>query len=429
LNMTIATETKGNPTAQQPSAAEAVAFDVNRIREDFPILHQTIHGKPLVYFDNAATTQKPKPVIQALSIYYETINANIHRGIHTLAEKATAGYESTREAVREFINAPLTEEIIFTRGTTEGINLVASSYGRQNVTKGGEVIISTMEHHSNIVPWQLLCEEKGATLKVMPIDENGDIVFEEFEKLLSDKTQFVSVVHVSNSMGTINPVKQIIEKAHAFGAKVLVDGAQAAAHLHIDVQDLDADFYAFSSHKLYGPTGIGVLYGKKALLEAMPPYQGGGEMIKEVTFEKTTYNDLPYKFEAGTPNIADTIALKTAIEYINRLGKENIARHENDLLWYATESLSQIPGLRIIGNAKNKISVVSFVMEGIHHQDIGIILDTQGIAIRTGNHCTQPLMNRFCIPGTCRASFAMYNTREEIDRLVAGLHKVVKMLK
>jgi cysteine desulfurase/selenocysteine lyase len=418
-----------NPTVQQPANGKVAAFDVDKIRADFPILHQNIHGKPLVYFDNAATTQKPIPVIQALSAYYETINANIHRGIHTLAEKATAGYEETRETCRSFINAKLTEEIIFTRGTTEGINLVASTYGRQHVTKGGEVIISTMEHHSNIVPWQMLCEEKGATLRVIPIDENGDIIFEEYEKLLSEKTQFVSVVHVSNSLGTINPVKQIIEKAHEYGVKVLVDGAQATSHLHIDVQDLDADFYAFSSHKLYGPTGIGVLYGKKELLEAMPPYQGGGEMIKEVSFEKTTYNDLPYKFEAGTPNIADTIALKTAIEYINHLGKENIARHEDDLLRYATEQLAEIPGLRIIGNAKQKVSVISFVLEGVHHQDIGIILDTQGIAVRTGNHCTQPLMNRFCILGTTRASFSMYNTFEEIDRLVAGLHKVVKMMK
>jgi cysteine desulfurase/selenocysteine lyase len=427
--MSIATQTEGNPTASEAPTAEAAAFDVQQIRADFPILHQHIHGKPLVYFDNAATTQKPRPVIEALSSYYETINANIHRGIHTLAEKATAGYEATREAVRAFINAPLTEEIIFTRGTTEGINLVAGTYGRQNITSGGEVIISTMEHHSNIVPWQMLCAEKGAILRVIPIDEDGDIIFEAYEKLLSDKTQFVSVVHVSNSMGTINPVKQIIEKAHAYGAKVLIDGAQATAHLPIDVQDLDADFYAFSSHKLYGPTGIGVLYGKKDLLEAMPPYQGGGEMIKEVSFEKTTYNDLPYKFEAGTPNIADTIALKTAIEYINNWGKANIARHENDLLQYATEALSQVPGLRIIGNAKHKISVVSFVIDGIHHQDIGIMLDTQGIAIRTGTHCTMPLMSRYCLSGTSRASFAMYNTREEIDRLVAGLQKVVKLLK
>lgn len=428
--MTMATQSIApSPTATQLKNGLVPDFDVQQIRADFPILNQTIHGKPLVYFDNAATTQKPKPVIQALSSYYESINANIHRGIHTLAEKATAEYEATRETIRYMVNAALTEEIIFTRGTTEGINLVASSYGRQNVTKGGEVIISTMEHHSNIVPWQLLCEEKGATLRVIPIDDNGDIILEEYEKLLSEKTQFVSIVHVSNSLGTINPVKQVIEKAHAYGAKVLIDGAQATSHLNIDVQDLDADFYVLSSHKLYGPTGVGVLYGKKALLEEMPPYQGGGEMIKDVTFEKTTYNELPYKFEAGTPNIADTIALKTAIEYINRIGKENIARHENDLLRYATEALTEIPGLRIVGNAKQKISVISFVLEGIHHQDIGIILDTQGIAVRTGHHCTQPLMKRFNLLGTTRASFALYNTREEIDRLVAGLHKVVKMMK
>lgn len=404
------------------------ALDIDKIRADFPILNQYIHGKPLVYFDNAATTQKPIPVIKALSSYYEHINANIHRGIHTLAEKATAEYEATRATARSFINARFIEEIIFTRGTTEGINLVATSYGRQHITKGSEVIVSTMEHHSNIVPWQMLCEEKGATLKVIPIDENGDIIFEEYEKLLSEKTKFVSVVHASNSMGTVNPVKRIIEKAHEYGAKVLIDGAQASSHLFIDVQDLDADFYAFSAHKIYGPTGIGVLYGKKEILEEMPPYQGGGEMIKDVSFEKTTYNELPYKFEAGTPNIADTIAFKTALEYVNHLGKENIARHEDELLQYATEALTDIRGLRIIGTAKEKISVVSFVVEGIHHQDIGIILDTQGIAVRTGNHCTQPLMQRFGIPGTSRASFAMYNTKEEIDKLVIGLHKVIKMM-
>ena len=424
---TVVQPIAGNPTADRSPKGE-LAFDVDQVRADFPILDQTIHGKPLVYFDNAATTQKPVSVIRALSSYYETINANIHRGIHTLAEKATAEYEATRETVRKFVHASLTEEIIFTRGTTEGINLVASTYGRQHVTRGGEVIISTMEHHSNIVPWQMLCQEKGATLRVMPIDENGDIVFEEYEKLLSEKTQFVSVVHVSNSLGTINPVKRIIAKAHEYGVKVLVDGAQAAAHLDVDVQDLDADFYAFSSHKLYGPTGIGILYGKKALLEAMPPYQGGGEMIKEVSFEKTTYNELPYKFEAGTPNIADTIALKTAIEYVTRLGKARVTRHENELLRHATEALTEIPGLRLVGTAREKISVVSFVVEGIHPQDIGIILDTQGVAVRTGHHCTQPLMKRFGLPGTTRASFAMYNTKEEINRLVTGLHKTLKML-
>jgi cysteine desulfurase/selenocysteine lyase len=402
-------------------------FDVEEIRKDFPILNQSIHGKPLVYFDNAATTQKPESVIKAISEYYNQFNANIHRGIHTLAEKATAEYEGTREMVRKFINAAATEEIIFTRGTTESINLVAATYGRQQVKAGDEVIISTMEHHSNIVPWQMLCEEKGATLKVIPINDNGEIILEEYEKLLSEKTKLVAVVYVSNSMGTINPVKQIIDMAHRYSAKVLIDGAQASAHLDINVQELDCDFYAFSSHKLYGPTGVGVLYGKKELLEAMPPYQGGGEMIKEVTFEKTTYNELPYKFEAGTPNIGDTVAFKKALEYITEIGKPVVAEYEHELLAYATESLQEINGLRIIGTAREKISIVSFVVQGVHHQDIGIILDTQGIAVRTGHHCTQPLMDRYKISGTSRASFAMYNTKEEIDRLVKGLHKVVKM--
>ncbi len=402
-------------------------FDVAAIRQDFPILNQTIHGKPLVYFDNAATSQKPLPVIQALNEYYRSYNANIHRGIHTLAEKATAQYEATRETVRQFINAAYREEIIFTRGSTEAINLVAATFGRQNVQAGDEVIISTMEHHSNIVPWQMLCEEKGATLKVIPITDEGEIILEEYEKLLSERTKVVALVYVSNSLGTINPVKEVIDLAHKYGAKVLLDGAQATVHLDIDVQALDCDFYVLSSHKMYGPTGVGALYGKRELLEAMPPYQGGGEMIKEVSFEKTTYNELPYKFEAGTPNIADTVAFKAAIDYINKIGKSVIAEYEHELLAYGTEALSQIEGLRIIGQAREKISVISFVIKGIHHQDVGIILDTQGIAVRTGHHCTQPMMHRFGIPGTSRASFAMYNTKEEIDRLVQGLHKVKKM--
>jgi cysteine desulfurase/selenocysteine lyase len=404
-------------------------FDVLEIRKDFPILNQTIHGKPLVYFDNAATTQKPQSVIQAISEYYQEFNANIHRGIHTLAEKATAEYEGTREMVRKFINASSTDEIIFTRGTTESINLVAATFGRQQVKAGDEVIITTMEHHSNIVPWQMLCEEKGATLKVIPINDRGEIILEEYEKLLSERTKLVAAVYVSNSLGTINPVKEIIDRAHAFGARVLIDGAQASAHLDINVQELNCDFYAFSSHKLYGPTGIGVLYGKRDLLESMPPYQGGGEMIKEVSFEKTTYNELPYKFEAGTPNIADTVAFKKALEYVNEISKPIAAEYEHELLTYATESLQEINGLRIVGTAKEKISIVSFVVEGVHHQDIGIILDTQGIAVRTGHHCTQPLMQRFGIPGTTRASFAIYNTKEEIDKLVKGLHRVVKMFR
>ncbi len=402
-------------------------FDIQEIRKDFPILNQTVQGKPLVYFDNAATTQKPLTVIEAITEYYTSFNANIHRGIHTLAERATAEYEATRTKVQAFINATEREEIIFTRGTTEGINLVAQTYGRQHLKAGDEVIISGMEHHSNIVPWQLICEEKGAKLKVIPINEQGELILEEYDKLLTEKTKIVAVVYVSNSLGTINPVKEIIAKAHAVGAKVLIDGAQASAHLDIDVQDLDVDFYVFSSHKVYGPTGVGVLYGKRELLEAMPPYQGGGEMIREVSFDLTTYADLPYKFEAGTPNIADTVAFKAALDYINTLGKPVIADYEHELLTYATEALQSIDGLRVIGQAKEKISVVSFVMEGIHHQDIGIILDTQGIAVRTGHHCTQPLMNHFCILGTSRASFAMYNTKEEIDRLVQGLYKVKKM--
>ncbi len=406
----------------------ATDFDVLDIRRDFPILNQTVHGKPLVYLDNAATTQKPASVIAALTRYYQKSNANIHRGIHSLAEKATAEYEATRDAAQAFINAAHREEIVFTRGTTEGINLVAQTFGRQTLKPGDEVVISAMEHHSNIVPWQMVCEQTGAVLKVIPINDQGEILLDEYEKLLSEKTKIVAVVYVSNSLGTINPAKEMIAMAHRHGAKVLLDGAQACVHLDVDVQALDCDFYVFSSHKAYGPTGIGVLYGKRALLESMPPYQGGGEMIKDVSFEKTTYNELPYKFEAGTPNIGDTVAFKAAIDYVNAIGKTVIAEHEHELLAYATESLQQIEGLRIIGQAAEKISVVSFVMDGIHHQDIGIILDTQGIAIRTGHHCTQPLMQRFGIAGTSRASFAMYNTMDEIDVLVRGLHKVKKMM-
>ncbi len=408
--------------------ADTQLFNVETIRRDFPILNQTVHGKPLAYFDNAATTQKPQPVMDALVQYYTEFNANIHRGIHTLAEKATAEYEATRDKAREFINAAQREEIVFTRGTTEGINLVAQTYGRQVLKSGDEVIISGMEHHSNIVPWQMICEQTGAKLRVIPVNEKGELLLDEYENLLSEKTRIVAVVYVSNSLGTINPVKEIIEKAHQFGASVLIDGAQASAHLDIDVQDLDADFYVFSSHKVYGPTGVGVLYGKRELLDAMPPYQGGGEMILDVSFEKTTYNDLPYKFEAGTPNIADTVAFKAALDYVTDLGKPVIGDYEHELLTYATDAMQSIDGLRIIGQAKEKISVISFVMDGIHHQDIGIILDTQGIAVRTGHHCTQPLMNHFGILGTSRASFAMYNTKEEIDRLVRGLHKVKKMM-
>ncbi|MCP9745854.1 cysteine desulfurase [Lacihabitans sp. CS3-21] len=403
-------------------------LDINKIRQDFPILEQSINGKKLVYFDNAATTQKPVQVIDALNDYYRGYNANIHRGIHHLAEKATAAFEATRKAVKTFLHANSTEEIIFTYGTTDSINLVAGTFGRKFINAGDEIIISTLEHHSNIVPWQMLCEEKECVLKVIPINNEGEILMDEFEKLLSAKTKLVSVVHVSNALGTINPIKTIIEKAHAFGAKVLIDGAQASSHMDIDVQDLDADFYALSAHKLFGPTGMGVLYGKKELLEAMPPYRGGGEMIKEVTFEKTTYADLPYKFEAGTPNIADVVAFKFALDYIQSIGKTNIAAYENELLAYATEKLEAIEGLTVIGKAKEKVSVISFVLEGIHPQDIGIILDQQGIAVRTGHHCTQPLMQRLGIPGTARASFSVYNTFEEIDALIAGILKVKKLL-
>jgi cysteine desulfurase/selenocysteine lyase len=403
-------------------------LDINKIRQDFPILDQSINGKKLVYFDNAATTQKPIQVLDALSDYYRGYNANIHRGIHHLAEKATAGFEETRKSVRAFLNAKSTEEIIFTYGTTDSINLVVGSYGRKFLSAGDEIIISTLEHHSNIVPWQMLCEERGCVLKVIPINNDGELLMEEYEKLLSEKTKFVSVVHVSNALGTINPIKTIIDKAHAVGAKVLIDGAQASSHIDIDVQALDADFYALSAHKLFGPTGMGVLYGKKELLESMPPYRGGGEMIKEVTFEKTTFADLPYKFEAGTPNIADVVAFKYALDYIQAIGKNNIAAHENELLNYATKQLEQIEGLTIVGKAKEKVSVVSFVLDGIHPQDIGIILDQQGIAVRTGHHCTQPLMQRLGILGTARASFSVYNTFEEIDALIAGILKVKKLL-
>ncbi|WP_234735573.1 cysteine desulfurase [Tellurirhabdus bombi] len=409
-------------------AATHEILDIEAIRRDFPILDQRVHGKELVYFDNAATTQKPLSVIHALTQYYEGYNANIHRGIHFLAEKATAAFEATRVAIQQFINAAHVEEVIFTYGTTDSINLVAQSYGRKFLGEGDEIIITAMEHHSNIVPWQMLCEEKGCVLKVIPVDDKGDLILEEYEKLLSERTKLVSVVYVSNALGTINPVKTIIDKAHEFGAKVMLDGAQASSHLDIDVQALDCDFFAFSAHKIYGPTGMGALYGKSEVLNAMNPYRGGGEMIKEVTFEKTTYNDIPYKFEAGTPNIADVVATQNALEYINTLGKSSIAAHEHALLEYATEAMESIEGLKIIGKANEKISVISFVMDGIHHQDIGVILDQLGIAVRTGHHCTQPLMRRYGIAGTTRASFAVYNTKEEIDRLVQGIHRVRKMM-
>lgn len=403
-------------------------LDVDAVRQQFPILKREVKGKPLIYFDNAATSQKPQVVIDALVEYYTQYNANIHRGIHTLAEEATAAFESTRNAVQAFIGAAHREEIIFTRGTTEGINLIAYTWGRQNIQAGDEIIISAMEHHSNIVPWHVLCEEKGAVLKVIPITDDGEIIWDAYEKLITDKTKLVSVVHVSNALGTVNPVKRIIELAHAAGAVVLIDGAQSTVHLDINVQEMDCDFFAFSGHKLYGPTGIGVLYGKKQLLESMPVFHGGGEMIKEVTFEKSTYNDLPYKFEAGTPNMADAIALKAALEFIAETGIQKIRSYENDLLAYATSQLEQIEGLKIIGRAKEKASLVSFVVDKVHPQDVGILLDNRGIAVRTGHHCTQPLMQRFGIPGTIRASFAMFNTKEEIDEMLIGLQKAIKLL-
>ncbi len=405
------------------------AWDVDQVRSQFPILSRKVKGKELVYLDNAATTQKPLQVIEALTGYYSGYNANIHRGIHTLAEEATAAFERTRDTVRSFINAESREEVIFTSGTTQGINLVASSWGRKHVQQGDEVLISALEHHSNIVPWQMLCEEKGANLKVIPVTDEGDINLEEFKKLLSVKTKIVAINHASNALGTINPIKFVIDEAKRVGAAVLIDGAQSAAHLDIDVQYLGMDFFVFSAHKMYGPTGVGVLYGKKEVLNDMPPYLGGGEMIKEVSFEKTTYNELPYKFEAGTPNIADVIAFGVAINFLNQTGKRSIHKHESVLLKKATEMLEEIPGLRIIGRAKEKVSVVSFVIDGVHPQDIGILLDNAGIAVRTGHHCTQPLMACYNIPGTTRASFAAYNTEEEVDKLVAGVQKVIRILK
>jgi cysteine desulfurase/selenocysteine lyase len=402
-------------------------YDVQKIRNDFPILKILVHGKPLVYLDNAATTQKPQYVIDKTNNYYEKFNANIHRGVHALSQEATEEFEGARIIVKNFINALGKNEIIFTRGTTESINLVAATYGRKYIKEGDEIIISTMEHHSNIVPWQILCEEKNAKLRVIPINDNGEIIFEEFEKMINIKTKIVSVVYVSNSLGTVNPVKKIIDLAHSYNIPVLLDAAQAVSHLNIDVQQLDCDFLAFSGHKLYGPTGIGILYGKVNYLEGMPPYQGGGDMISKVTFEKTTYNELPHKFEAGTPDIAGAIGLGAAIEYVNKIGLEKIAHHENILLEYATKAVSDLQGLRIIGTAKEKIGVLSFHFENVHPHDVGTFLDFEGVAIRTGHHCTQPLMQRYNIPATSRASFGMYNTIEEVDILVNGLKKILEV--
>ena len=408
----------------RPRENARAPFDVKKVRADFPILVSQVHGKPLVYLDNAATTQKPQAVIDAISHYYTHENANIHRGVHHLSQVATDSYEAARQTVQRFLNAADQREIIFVRGTTEGINLVAQTYGRANVGAGDEIIISAMEHHSNIVPWQILCEEKGAHLRIAPINDDGELLLDKFEALLNAKTKLVAVAHISNALGTVNPIARIIELAHSKGVPVLVDGAQAAPHLPIDVRALDCDFYAFSGHKIYGPTGIGVLYGKRELLEAMPPYQGGGDMIRSVTFEKTLYNQLPYKFEAGTPHIAGVVGLGAALDYLSGLGLEAALAHEQDLLEYGTKALEAVPGLRLVGTAKEKAGVLSFVMENIHPHDIGTILDQQGIAIRTGHHCAQPVMQRFGIPATARASLAIYNTRSDIDALVAGIHKL-----
>ncbi len=436
----------------------AQKLDIISIRNQFPILHQQVNGKPLIYFDNAATTQKPEAVIDALVKYYTTDNANIHRAAHTLAARSTDMFEDTRKTIQTFINAKEVEECIFTKGVTESINLVAQTWGRKFLQAGDEVIITSMEHHSNIVPWQMICEEKGAILKVIPINESGELLMDEYEKMLSSKTKMVACVWVSNALGTINPVKEIITKAHAVGAKVLLDGAQACSHLEVDVQDLDCDFLAVSSHKLYGPTGVGVLYGKRALLESMPPYQGGGEMIKEVSFEKTTYNEIPYKFEAGTPNIGDVIAFKYALDFVNEIGKENIAAHENALLKHCVNGLleinhsvetlhatsnsektlhatslqepinhSTIKPITLIGTAKEKVSVQSFIIKGMHHFDAGMMLDAKGIAVRTGHHCTQPLMNCLGVDGTIRASFSVYNTLEEVDVFLEAVKKLVTL--
>lgn len=405
------------------------SYDVAAIRNLFPILNRKVKGKNLVYFDNAATSQKPIQVIDALVHYYTHYNANIHRGLHTLADEATAAYEASRVAVQQFIGAREPEEIIFTKGTTESINIVAKSWGKAFFEKGDEIIITSLEHHANIVPWQMIAEEKGAILKVIPMDQNGILDMDAYKRLLNNKTKFVSLIHVSNALGVINPVEEMITLARQYNAKVLIDGAQSSVHLDIDVQQMDCDFYVFSGHKIYGPTGVGVLYGKRELLEQMPPFLGGGEMIKEVSFEKTTYNELPFKFEAGTPNIADVIVMKPAIEFINHYGKANIREHEDKLLKYGTEKLKAVDGLKIIGDVENKVSVISFIIDGVHPQDLAILLDNQGVAVRTGHHCAQPLMQCLGIVGTTRASFAAYNTLEEVDALIQALEKSLKMLR
>jgi cysteine desulfurase/selenocysteine lyase len=418
---------ENSPSHVISSAGSLSEAEITKIREDFPVLDQQVNGKPLVYLDNAATSQKPRSVINALVDYYSTNNANVHRGVHTLSQRATDHYEEARSKVRRFLNAEDDREIIFVRGTTEGINLVAQSFGRQNIHEGDEVIISAMEHHSNIVPWQMLCQERGAVLRVIPVDDSGELLLDEYEAMLNPRTKLVSVVHISNALGTINPAKQIVNIAHRQGVPVLLDGAQAVPHCAVDVRDLDCEFYAFSGHKMYGPTGIGILYGKADMLEAMPPYQAGGEMIRSVTFERTLYNVLPHKFEAGTPNIAGSIGLGAAIDYISDLGIERINAYERQLLEYGTELLSGIGQVKIIGTAAEKSGILSFVMDDVHPHDIGTILDSEGVAVRTGHHCAQPLMDRFGIPATARASLAVYNTREEMDALAKAIDRVIEV--
>ena len=411
------------------SPSNKLSFDVLRIRQDFPILKRKVRGKPLVYLDNAASSQKPKAVIDAITRLYSEDYANVHRGVHELSQRSTEAYEGARLKVRRFINAGSEREIIFVRGATEAVNLVAQTYGRVQVRAGDEVLITTMEHHSNIVPWQILCEEKGAHLRVAPINDRGELILDELEKLLGPKTRLLALAHVSNALGTINPVREIIRMAHERDVPVLLDGAQAVPHMAIDVRELGVDFYAFSSHKMFGPSGVGVLYGKEALLEAMPPYQSGGDMISSVSFEKTTYNRLPYKFEAGTPNIADVVGLGAAIDYLADIGMEAIGAYEHELLDYGTQALSEIPGLELVGTAREKAAVLSFTLEGVHPHDVGTILDQDGIAVRTGHHCAQPVMDRFGIPATARASLALYNTKAELDLLVAGIHKVIEVFR
>jgi len=411
------------------TTAIAEALKIEQIRADFPLLSRAMRGHPLVFLDSAASSQKPNAVLEAIDHYYRYQHANVHRGVYTLSQEATEAYEAAREKVRHFLNAAHNREIIFVRGATEGINLVSSSFGRKYLKEGDEVLITAMEHHSNIVPWQMACEQSGAALKVVPVNDRGELEMDAYENLLSERTKIVAAVHVSNTLGTINPVEAIIARAHERGIPVLVDGSQAAPHLQVDVQALDADFYVFSGHKVFGPTGIGVLYGKEKWLDALPPYQGGGEMIETVTFDKTTYNELPHKFEAGTPNMAGAVGLGAALDYVERIGQAAIGRHEDELLAYATGLLEAIEGLRIIGTAERKASVISFLVEGTHPYDVGTLLDKQGIAVRTGHHCTQPLMDRYGIPGTIRASFALYNDRSDIDRFVAGLERALRMLK